>query len=104
MLGLRQETDQPTIRLGVPSEHKRTSKFAERLHGRFFVAGVTGSFEKYSKFLKELEDKQKRIDNQNISDAALLDKKLRDELKKEAKKLLEMEQKLNEVTIYFYIY
>eukprot|EP01038_Epipyxis_sp_PR26KG_P013656 gene13656-18328_t len=100
MLGLRAETDQFA---NSNATRGKSYKFASRLHGRFFVSGVTGSFKKYTKFVKEFEDKKshlhvvaerrKELSSYNI----IVEKKHKKELQDDAKKLIELEEKLNEI-------
>lgn len=112
MLGLTVENDPFVLSMknggGAPM-FKRSSKFATRLAGRFFVSGVSGSFAKHAKFLEELRRKENqeeariKIANEKkikYDYQPVLEKHQREELKKEAAKLLELEEKLREVLTY----
>ncbi|RYG63819.1 hypothetical protein EON64_15195, partial [archaeon] len=84
---------------------RRTSKFASQLRDRFFVSGVTGGFLKHEAETKDkdkdsdkevaagrLSAKQKRYDYQPV-----IERNQRLELQREAAKLIELEEKLQEI-------
>lgn len=98
MIGLRPDNDGSS---GVSSQlkHRRSHKFVERLQGRFFVAGVSGSFQKYTKLVAEIASKEEKADDKKVSEPYLV-KKHRLELANDAKRLLEIEQKLEEVGVW----
>lgn len=73
----------------------RSYKFAEKLTGRFFVSGVSGSFQKYNKFLNRIEEKEAK---EKYTYAPVMEKHRKEELKMEAQRLMEIEEKLNEVS------
>jgi hypothetical protein len=99
MLGLRFEADQNQG--GIPGHYKKTYRFAEKLHGRFFISGISGGFEKYTKeVLKKgdtLPPKKQKYDYQPV-----LEKHQREELRKEAERLMELEVKLKEVKVFLF--
>lgn len=99
MLGLRPDSDQHHLNgFQSNSAYKRSSKFAERLSGRFFVSGISGSFQKHSKQLVELANKDKPIDKFiKYTYQPVLEKHQREELRKDAERLIELEEKLQEV-------
>lgn len=114
MLGIRPDTEQHYLEnLQANNGHKfgRSSKFASRLNGRFFVSGITGSFAKHKKRLEELAQENnedlkvsKKLIKYNYQ--PVLEKHQREELRKEAQQLLEMEEKLQEVNnfeIFFHL-
>lgn len=77
-------------------KYRRSHKFVERLQGRFFVAGVSGSFQKYTKLVAELNAKEEKGEDKKVSEPYLV-RKQRLELANDAKRLLEIEQKLEEI-------
>lgn len=93
MLGLRVDSEQY---LQNANQHKKTYRFAERLNGRFFVSGISGGFEKYEK-LKNGSDIAPPIKKIKYSYQPVLERAQREEFRKEAEKLLELEEKLAEV-------
>ena len=106
MLGLRPDTDQ--VYYNNLSKHQpqfnKSSKFATRLNGRFFVAGVSGSFQKHRQQLLEQQAIQNNQPLPSKKDLIpkytyqpVLEKHQREELRKEAERLLELEEKLNEL-------
>lgn len=99
MLGLRQDADQYLQQARNEHGFKKSYRFAERLNGRFFVSGISGGFEKYSKLkhandLAPAPEKKPKYDYQPV-----LEKAQREELRREAEKLLELEEKLAEVCL-----
>lgn len=98
MIGLRLDNDGSS---GVAGQqrHRRSHKFAERLQGRFFVAGVSGSFQKYTKLVAENAAKEEK-DEKKVSEPYLV-RKQKLELANDAKRLLEIEQKLEEVLLLY---
>jgi hypothetical protein len=95
MLGLRAEHDRNFSIARLESSFARNSKFADNLKGRFFVAGISGSFQNYDRQVKEIKSKvirPPRYDHQPV-----LERKQREDLRKEAEQLIELEQKLAEV-------
>jgi hypothetical protein len=94
MIGLRLDNDQV--------QKKRTYRFAEKLNGRFFVSGVSGSFQKYSKFLQKMEERDEKVEKiEKYVYAPVMERHRKEELKREAQRLMEIEEKLNEVIEYW---
>jgi len=110
MLGLRAESEQKHLySLTNQNQHKRSYKFAESLNGRFFVMGVSGGFEKYSRGQlpqkknneqqpQQIEQPKPKYDHQPV-----LERYQREELRKEAQRLMELEEKLFEVIIFTFL-
>lgn len=73
---------------------RRTSKFANALSGRFFVSGISGSFQKSD---KEAAVKPPPTKVVKYNCQPVLERNQQDELLKEAQKLMELEEKLAEV-------
>ena len=90
MIGLRVDNDRTHASL---SQNKKSHKFAEKLTGRFFVSGVSGSLRKHRKLL----DNELIHGERKYTYEPLLEKKQKDALKSEALALAEMEQKLTEL-------
>jgi hypothetical protein len=94
MLGLNVDIDQQNSDISkLQSSYRRTSKFAAKLHGRFFVSG---SFNKRDQITKEKIIKLPKLIKYNCQ--PVLEKNQREELRKEALKLIELEEKLAEAS------
>ena len=93
MMGLRPEHDQASTSFYSPAANRKTYRFAERYSGRFFVSGVSGSFAKYTKQLKETDQKYLR-QQKKYTHEPLLEKHQKEELRRDAQRLLEMEEQL----------
>lgn len=97
MLGLRADSEQYRNQAQGQARYNKSYRFAERLHGRFFVSGISGGFEKYSKE-KHLPDAPPPPEQRpKYSYQPVLEKAQREELRREAEKLIELEEKLAEV-------
>lgn len=99
MLGLRADADQFLQQAQNGNGHKKSYRFAERLNGRFFVSGISGGFEKYHK-MKTGADLAPPPKKPQYNYQPVLEKAQREELRKEAEKLLELEEKLAEVRLF----
>ena len=107
MHGLRPEHD-----LGMLSKfsgdqgHGKSYQFANKLSGRFFVSGISGSFQKHRKMLDaaNVTAAAKKELLSQYTQAPFINKNMKDELRKDAEKLLEMEEKIKEVLIYHATY
>jgi len=95
-MGLRAENDQASTNFFSGSQNRKTYRFAEKYHGRFFVSGVSGSFQKYTKQLKETDKKYLKNEKteKKYTYEPLLEKHQKEELRREALRLLEMEEQL----------
>jgi uncharacterized membrane protein len=113
MLGLRPDADPyyQSIRTNAPA-FKKSSKFASKLTGRFFVSGISGSFKKHQKLVADIQEQEEKEKAENAEQNFLLPqkskkiiysyqpvlvKRQREELRKDAEKLVELEEKLQEV-------
>jgi hypothetical protein len=96
MLGLRPETDNSLRRLSDSGHHPKSHKFAETLAGRFFVSGVSGGFRKARRNRSEDE----AIESEQ-SAAAIRQAELRmrreEQMRRDAERLFELENKLEQV-------
>lgn len=106
MLGLRPDSDQHHLHsIRSSGAFRRSSKFADRLSGRFFVSGVSGSFQKHTKQIHELANKDKdAIKPYKYSYQPVLEKHQREELRQDAEKLIELEEKLQEVLLNWFLF
>jgi hypothetical protein len=85
-------------------QNKRSHKFAEKLSGRFFVAGVSGSFQKHRKQQLGIEDSNDAIPRpEKYVYQPVLEKRQKELLQNEALALIEMEEKLSEVQSTFFL-
>ncbi len=77
--------------------HNKSTRFAESLSGKFFVPGISGSFQKYDKQLQMLseEGKERKLKGRAPSHLEL---KTQEELRKDTERLAELEKQLNEVS------
>lgn len=98
MLGLRAETDDSS-KLTAQRVQPRSYRFAGRLAGRFNVAGVSGGLEKHTRELQELEMRKARVEARRTYVAPLLQKKQKQDLINDAKRLVELEESLREVCL-----
>lgn len=100
MFGLRAENDQSSKSFFSTAQNRKTYRFAERYNGRFFVSGVSGSFAKYTKQLKETDKKylqNEKKPEKKYTYEPLLEKHQKEELRRDAQRLLEMEEQLNQL-------
>jgi hypothetical protein len=98
MLGLRVENDRQYSDLSRwNGNFKRNSKFASALRDRFFVSGISGRFQKQEDEEKEAATTIPRP--RKYSYQPVLEKHQQMELQKEAAKLIELEEKLSEVSL-----
>lgn len=100
MHGLRPEHDRAfAAKLSGEHSHGKSYQFANRLTGRFFVSGISGSFQKHRKMLDaaNVSASAKKDLLSQYQDAPFIDKQRKEQLRKEAEKLLEMEEKIKEV-------
>lgn len=88
MFGLRPEMDK------YPMAQPKSYNFAQKLSGRFFVSGVSGSLKKHSDNLKAL--KQPML-NRIKATAPIFEKKVEIEFEKDAARLAELEEQLEEI-------
>mmetsp|Transcript_31140 Transcript_31140/g.42836 ORF Transcript_31140/g.42836 Transcript_31140/m.42836 type:complete len:1326 (+) Transcript_31140:52-4029(+) len=107
MLGLRPDTDSVASSMykmvgnsstGGPVGLKSNGKsyrFAGKLSGRFFVSGISGGFDKLK--IQNLKSDTTEKPSNSFVQAPFLERRQREELKKEAQRLLEMEEKLQEL-------
>jgi Skp family chaperone for outer membrane proteins len=99
MLGIRPDSDQ----FYLSHTAKRSSSFANRYTGRFFVSGVSGSFAKYSKERDGGEGgegervRQNKLEREKYTYQPVLERNQRKELQADALRLLELEEKLQEI-------
>ena len=96
MMGLRPENDQASTSFFSSSTNRKTYRFAERYSGRFFVSGVSGSFAKYSKQLKETDKKYLKQEKKYVHEP-VLEKHQKEELRRDAQRLVEMEEQLQQL-------
>ena len=96
MFGLRVENDQSATSFYSTTNNRKTYRFAEQNTGRFFVSGVSGSFQKYTKQLQET-DKKYLKNEKKYTYEPVLEKHQKEELRKDAQRLLEMEEQLKEI-------
>jgi hypothetical protein len=96
MIGLRAENDQSSKSFFSATANRKTYRFAEQYSGRFFVSGVSGSFAKYTKQLKETDKKYLKQEKpeKKYTHEPLLEKHQKEELRRDAQRLLEMEEQL----------
>jgi len=96
MMGLRAENDHASTSFYSGAQNRKTYRFAEKYHGRFFVSGVSGSFQKYTKQLKETDKKYLKSEKpeKKYTFEPLLEKHQKEELRRDAQRLLEMEEQL----------
>ena len=96
MFGLRPDVDQ--VASSLSKAHGKSYKFAERNTGRFFVSGVSGSFQK---FTKEKEVKSKRaprpIDKVREQSRGITIDRLAEDTDAELIRLQAMEKRLEEL-------
>lgn len=96
MFGLRPDVDQ--VASSLSKAHGKSYKFAERNTGRFFVSGVSGSFQK---FTKEKEIKSKRaprpIDKVREQSRGITIDRLAEDNDAESIRLQAMEKRLEEL-------
>mmetsp|Transcript_5893 Transcript_5893/g.9736 ORF Transcript_5893/g.9736 Transcript_5893/m.9736 type:complete len:949 (+) Transcript_5893:41-2887(+) len=104
MFGLRAENDRAGQTyfkggngIGATRGHGRTFRFAERYKGRFFVSGISGSFEKYTKQLHETDRKYLKNRKKQYTYEPVLEKHQKEELRQDAQRLLEMEEQLQKL-------
>ena len=112
-MGLRVDSDPYFSSLNKNAQQfKKSSRFANNLSGRFFVSGISGGFEKHKKLLatiKDQETKNENAENQGVlktkrilyNHQPVLERHQREEMRKDAVRLLELEEKLLEVVIIF---
>lgn len=94
MIGLRIENDH----LKTNNNYKKSYKFASNNYGKFYVSGISGSFQKYTKQKLETDKKYlKNEKNNKYTYEPVLEKYQKDELLNDAKRLIELEEKLNEL-------
>lgn len=98
MIGLRPENDRASTSFFSANANRKTYRFAERNAGRFFVSGISGSFAKYTKQLQKTDQKylhqtHEKQENKFVHEP-VLEKHQREELRREAQRLLEMEEQL----------
>jgi cell shape-determining protein MreC len=93
MIGLRAENDHASKSFFSTTANRKTYRFAEHYSGRFFVSGVSGSFAKYSKQLKQTDQKYLRQEKKYVHEP-VLEKHQKEELRRDAQRLLEMEEQL----------
>lgn len=99
MLGLRPSGDHSSSM----SFHKST-KFAEKLAGRFFVSGISGGFSKHRKpeeLLNEKEDTTQRVIKKNSVAGDIFMKRQEAAIQADAERLAALEEKLNEANYDF---
>lgn len=92
-MGLRAENDKSSSNFFSNSQNRKSYRFAERYHGRFFVSGVSGSFQKYTKQLQDTDKKYLRVEKKYTYEP-ILEKHQKEELRRDAQRLLEMEEQL----------
>ena len=94
MIGLSTENDVSDRR-----SFTKNHKFANGLAGRFNVSGISGGFEKHRRLLNSMSvsAKEKKQLLSTYRDAPFLEIAHNLELRKDAEKLLEMEEKIKEV-------
>ena len=100
MFGVKPETDQGTVSHLRGAQTGKSYKFAGKLTGRFFVSGISGSFQKHRQMLDAANvsaASKKKLLSQQYMQAPFIEKAARDKLKKEAEQLLEMEEKIKEL-------
>lgn len=96
MLGLRVENERQFTDISrLQGSFRKSSKFANALRGKFYVSGISGSFQKYDRNEKEVVQKPSRPPKYNHQ--PVIEKHQQQELMKEAQKLIELEEKLAEV-------
>ncbi len=94
MLGIRPDQDQ----FYLSSNTKRSSQFASKLNGRFFVSGISGSFQKYKRqLLEEKGEYEKPPRPYKYNYQPVLERHQREEMRRDAERLLELEEKLKEI-------
>ncbi len=98
MIGLRPENDSSLRKLGAAG-NKRSYKFAERLTDRFFVSGISGSFQKHHKQYVSDSCQDDKSEMKFYIRQPLLERNQISALRQEAEELLQMEEKLFEVQI-----
>lgn len=96
MLGLRLETDPIVQRLSNVGHHPKSHKFAESLAGRFFVSGVSGGFRKSRRNRSE-DDEAVSEQSATAVRQAELRLKREEQMRRDAERLFELENKLEEV-------
>jgi hypothetical protein len=97
MMGLTVENDRGTANSFFSvANNRKTYRFAERYNGRFFVSGISGSFGKYTKQLKETDKKylKNQTNEKKYTFQPILEKHQKEELRRDAQRLLEMEEQL----------
>lgn len=104
MLGLRPENDRGHAGAGnglhATTGYRKSYRFAGQLSGRFFVAGISGSLKKHHQQLQETDKKYLNNTTKNTTKYTyepVLEKKEKDELRREAERLLAMEEQLKEM-------
>jgi hypothetical protein len=90
MLGTRPEFDRFPVSNGLAA---RPQKFAEKLSGRFFVSGVSGSFKKFD--VAKYKDEHSR--ERPHKPLTTFQRKVDEEFLKESEKLQELENKINQI-------
>ena len=94
MLGIRPDSDQ----FFLNHTAKRSQSFANRYTGRFFVSGVSGGFAKYQKQQDEgKEGYEKPPKPYKYTYQPVLERNQREELRRDAERLMELEEKLAEI-------
>ena len=74
----------------------KTYQFAEKLHGRFFVSGVSGSFRKHAeKLIREHQQSNEKFTFKPV--APKFEEKFNSEYQKDAQRLVELENRLSEI-------
>ncbi|KAJ1439674.1 hypothetical protein B484DRAFT_443855, partial [Ochromonadaceae sp. CCMP2298] len=101
MIGLRAENDRSSKSFFTNAaqggvSNRRSYRFAERYGGRFFVSGVSGSFSKHARQLQATEKKYLRP-APAYQYEPVLERHQKEELRREAVRLLEMEEQLAEL-------
>ena len=99
MMGLRAENDHASSSFFSSANNRKTYRFAESYSGRFCVSGVSVSFQKYTKQKQETDSKYLKNDKQEkkYTYEPLLEKHQKEELRRDAQRLLEMEEQLKKL-------
>jgi hypothetical protein len=109
MIGLNIGNDSKHMRENN-NNHRRSYQFATKNYGKFYVSGISGSLEKYTKEKMEIDRKFIKSNNTNTTTATtnhskyvvepVLEKYQRDQLKRDALQLIQLEQKLLDIQRY----
>jgi len=109
MIGLNIGNDSKHMRENN-NNHRRSYQFATKNYGKFYVSGISGSLEKYTKEKMEIDRKFIKSNKNNTTTATtnhskyvvepVLEKYQRDQLKRDALQLIQLEQKLLDIQRY----